>query len=327
MQYHRRIVAFALTWACWCVSPATAQLIEFKAGVADRSNSDLAWWMAEDGGFFRQQGLKVDIILGDGNRGLETLNAGGLDVIHRGLSNIVRVNRSGGDLRLIGSLGDKIRLTLFSTPNVRTAADLKGGVVSISNVGSEADIAVTLALQRLGLTRNDVTIKEYPSTRERFASIKSGEAKATVLAEPYTSIAREEGLHVLADLAGEQIPWVFTGIAARRTATTTDRDKLKQFLKATIEGNYLAFTDEARAKAVLAKGLNVSDLKILGLSYNDYKRQTPLNADMTQKAAENTLAQFPGGSTKIEDYVDVSLLEEIKREGFITSLQQKYNLR
>jgi ABC-type nitrate/sulfonate/bicarbonate transport system substrate-binding protein len=321
------VALFGLLLAGPPAPPAEAEPIDFKAGVADRSNSDLAWWMAADGGLFVEQGLKVDIILGDGNRGLEALQADRLDVIHRGLSNIVRVNRSGGDLRLIGSLGDKIRLVFFSAPGVKTAADLKGGVVAISNIGAESDIAVTLALQRLGLTRNDVTIKEFGGTRERLGAIKSGAAKATMLAEPFTSLAREEGVHVLVDLAGEQIPWVFTGIAAKQGATTTNRDKLKRFLKATIEGNYLAFTDEKRAKDTLAKGLNVTDPKLLDISYRDYKQQTPLNAEMSQKAAENTLVQFPGGSARIEDYIDTSLLDEIRADGFIAQMQQKYYKR
>jgi ABC-type nitrate/sulfonate/bicarbonate transport system substrate-binding protein len=324
---HRVAAAFGLILTVFLAPPAMAQLAEFKAGVADRSNSDLAWWMAVDGGFFVQQGLKVEIVLGDGNRGLEALQAGRLDVIHRGLSNVVRVNRSGGDLRLVGSLGDKIRLVFFSAAGVMTAADLKGGVVAISNIGAESDIAVTLALQWLGLTREDVTINEFGGTRERLAAIKSGAAKATMLAEPFTSLAREEGVHVLVDLAGEKIPWVFTGIAARQSATTSNRDKLKRFLKATIEGNYLAFTDERRAKAALSAGLSVTDPKSLDISYKDYTQQTPLDAEISQKAAENTLAQFPGGSTRIEDYIDVSLLDEIKAEGFIAQMQLKYYKR
>jgi ABC-type nitrate/sulfonate/bicarbonate transport system substrate-binding protein len=327
MKSRRHVVtaAVVLLLAGWHALPAAAQLIEFKAGVADRSNSDLAWWMAEDGGFFVQHGLKVDIVLGDGNRGLEALEAGQLDVIHRGLSNVVRANRSGGNLRLIGSLGDKVRFVFFSAPGVRTGADLKGGVVGISNVGAESDTATTLA--RLGLSRNDVTIKEFGGTRERLAAVKSGQIKASMIAEPFTSVAREEGVHVLLDIAAEQIPWVFTGIAARRNALMPDRDKLKRFMRATIEGNYLAFTDEKRAKATLSKGLGVTDPKILEISYKDYKNQTPLNAEITPKATINTLGQFPGGSTRAEDYIDTSLLDEIAKEGFIEAMQKKYNLR
>jgi hypothetical protein len=148
-----------------------------------------------------------------------------------------------------------------------------------------------------------------------------------MLAEPFTSLARDEGVHVLVDIAAEQIPWVFTGIAARRSAAGTNRDALKRFMRATIEGNYLAFTDEKRAKATLAKGLNVNDPKLLDISYNDYKRNTPLNAEITAKATENTLAHFPGGSNRPGDYIDTSLLDEIAKEGFIAAMQSKYNRR
>jgi len=305
--------------------PAAAQPVEFKAGIADPASSVLAWWMAQAGGFYAQQGLSVEIPSVGGNRGLEALQAGRIDAIHRGLSNIVRVNQAGGDLRLIGSLGNMMRLSFFSATGVKTAADLKGGVVAISDFGAESDIAVTLALQRLGLTRNDVTIKVFGDTPRRLAAVKSGEAKATVLSEPFITQAREQGINVMVDLAAERIPWVFTGIAVKHGTTTTQRDQLKRFLRGTIEGNYLAFTDETRAKEVLAKELHVTDPKLVVASYKDYRLQTPLNGEPV--GAENTLALFPGASSKVEDYVDTSLLVEIKREGFITAMQRKYNLR
>jgi ABC-type nitrate/sulfonate/bicarbonate transport system substrate-binding protein len=106
MSTMRNRCAFAAVFAlllAWQTPPAAAQPIDFKAGIAGASNSVLAWWMAQAGGFYAQQGLRVELVDAGGNRGLEALQSGGLDVMHRGLSNIVRVNRSGGDLRLIGS--------------------------------------------------------------------------------------------------------------------------------------------------------------------------------------------------------------------------------
>jgi ABC-type nitrate/sulfonate/bicarbonate transport system substrate-binding protein len=325
-----RRFAFAAVFTlllAWQTPPAGAQPIALKAGIAGASNSVLAWWMAQAGGFHAQQGLEVELVDAGGNRGLEALQSGGLDVMHRGLSNIVRVNRSGGDLRLIGSLGDKIRFVFFSAPGVKTAADLKGGVVAVTDIGAEGDVAVTVALQRLGLTRNDVVIREVGDSGREFAAVKSGEAKATMLSEPFTSMAREQGVNVLLDLAAEKIPWLFTGIAVERTATATRRDRLKRFLRATIEGNYLAFTDENAAKGVLAKEMKITDPKILDIAYRDYREQTPLNAELSPKAAANTIAQFPGVSTRLDDYLDQSLLDEIGKEGFIASLRQKYKLQ
>ena len=45
------------------------------------------------------------------------------------------------------------------------------------------------------------------------------------------------------------------------------------------------------------------------------------------KVRNGTGQRSHGGSAKVEDYIDVSLLEEIKREGFITAMEQKYKTR
>ncbi len=322
---HIAIVASALTG--WQAGPAAAQQ-DFKAGIADPVNTVLAWWMAEAAGFYAAQSLKVEVVnMQGGSRGAEALQAGRLDVMHVGLSSVIRLNRAGGDLRLIGSLSNVIRFTFFSAPGVKTAADLKGGVVGVSTFGSESDTTVTLALERLGLARTDITLKEYGGGPARLAAVKSGEVKATTLNEPFNTMAREQGINVMVDLAADQIPWVFSGITVRRSSLGSERDALKRFLKATIEGNYLALTDDRRAKAVLTKELHGTTPRIIDIAYDDFKQQSPLNIEPSQKGAENILAQFPGGSSRIEDYIDTSLLDEIKKEGFITMLEQKYNRR
>ena len=336
-NYRRRALRIAaallaVLLAGW--QPAAAQTTEFKAGIADPVNTVLAWWAAQAGGFYAAQGLKVDIVnMEGGSRGAAALAAGRLDVMHVGLSSVIRLNRAGsaagggGNLRLVGSLSNVIRFTFFSADGVKTAADLKGGTIAVSTFGSESDTTVTLALQRLGLTRGDVTLKEYGGGPRRLAALKAGEIKATTLNEPYASLAREQGVNVMVDLAAEQIPWVFSGVTVNAAAIAGRRDALKRFLRATIEGNYLALTDAKLAKDVLAKELKLTDPKIIDISYDDFKQQSPLDLAPSRPGADNILKQFPGGSSRIEDYIDTSLLDEIKAEGFITTLQQKYNKR
>jgi ABC-type nitrate/sulfonate/bicarbonate transport system substrate-binding protein len=207
---------------------------------------------------------------------------------------------------------------------VKTAADLKGGTLGVSTFGSESDSTVTLAMQRLGLTRADVTVKEYGGGLRRLEAVKSGEIQATAINEPIASLARAQGVNVLLDLVPEQIPWVFSSIVVRRTDVAGRRDLLMRFLKGTIEGNYLALTDAARAKDVLARELKISDPKILAIAYDDFKAQSPVNIEISRPGAENILAQFPGGSQKVEDYVDTSLLDALRSEGFFAAMVQKY---
>jgi NitT/TauT family transport system substrate-binding protein len=314
----------ALAVAGWQTS-ATAQPIAFKAGIADPVNTVLAWWTAQAAGFYAEQGLKVDILnMNGGSRGAEELKAGRLDVMHVGLSSVVKLNRAGGDLRLIGSLSNVIRFTFFSAAGVRTAADLKGGTIGISTFGSESDSTVTLALQRLGLSRGDVTLKEYGGGPRRLAAVKSGEIKATTLNEPFTSLAREAGVNAMVDLVPEQIPWLFSGITVRRDELSGNRDALTRFLKATIEGNYLALADEKRAKAILAAELRITDPRIIDISYNDFKQQSPPDLAPSRRGAENILAQLGGGSSNIDDYVDTGILDALERSGFLAEMHRKY---
>lgn len=324
-----QIILLALILApaqAWISAARSADLTEFKVGLSEPVNTALALWMAEAGGFYAARGLKVEIIsMNGGSRGAQELQAGRLDAMHVGLSSVVRINRSGGDLRAVAALSNVIRFTFFSASGVNTPADLKGGVVAVSSFGSESDATVTLALKKLGLSRDDIVVKEYGGGMRRLEALKSGEIKATSVNEPVSSLAREQGLNPMVDLVPEQIPWLFTAVVVKRSALESRRETMMQFVKAVIEGNYLALTDEKRAKEVLAKHVKITDPKILDISYNDFKKQAPLNTEPTPEGAENILAQFPtGGSVKVGDYVDASILDQLKREGFFSELQKKY---
>jgi len=305
---------------------ASAQATDFKVGISEPVNTVLAMWMADAAGAYAAQGLKVDIInMSGGSRGAQELAAGRIDVMHVGLSSVVRLNRGGADLRFIASLSNVIRFTFFSGPAVKTAADLKGGVVGVSTFGSESDATVTLALARLGLTRSDVTLKEYGGGFKRIEAVQSGEIKATAVNEPVSSIARERGLNPLVDLVAEHIPWLFSGVVVKKDYLDANRDVLKRFVLATIEGNYVALADATRAREVLAKGAGITDAKVLDISYNDFKQQSPGDLEPVRAGADNIIAQFPAEvSRKVEDYVDVSLIEELKKDGSLTALKKKY---
>lgn len=327
-----RAIAAVILSAFVAIGPATAQQTRtppllIKAGISDPVNTVLAWYMAGAAGLYAAQGLNVDILnMHGGSKGAEELQAGRLDVMHVGLSSVIRVNKAGGDLRIIGSLSNTIRFTFFSAPGVKTAADLKGGVVGVSTLGSESDSTVTLALQKLGLTRDDVVIKEYGGGAHRLAALKSGEIKATALNEPTASQARAEGVNVLVDLVPEHIPWLFSGIVVRRADIAARRDLLTRFLKATIEGNDIALTDAKRAKQVLAKELKIKRAKIVEIAYDDFRQQSPVDLQPAAAGAQNVLKQFPKASQSVGNYVDTSLLDALKTQGFFAEMQQKYGI-
>src|SRR3974377_290533 len=107
----------------WLLAPGTAALCRpaiaqqptavasapkpllIKAGISDPVNTVLAWYMARPAGLYAVQGLDGELLNRSGaSRGGQELQAGRIDLMHVGLSSVVKVNRSGGDLRVIGSL-------------------------------------------------------------------------------------------------------------------------------------------------------------------------------------------------------------------------------
>jgi len=305
---------------------AAAEVTHFKVGISEPVNTVLALWMAQAGGFYAAQSLDVEIInMNGGSRGAQELQAGRIDAMHVGLSSVVKLNQDGGDLRTIASLSNVIRFTFFTAPGVRSAVDLKGGVIGVSAFGSESDATVTLALDRLGMRRNDVILKEYGGGMRRLEALKSGEIKGTAINEPVASLAREAGLAALVDLVAEKIPWLFSSIVVKASYLEGHRDVLTRFLKASIEGNYLALTDEKRAKEVLAREARIADPKIVDTSYSDFKQQSPVNQEPSRPGAQNVIDQFPAlKSRNVDDYIDASLLDGLKKEGFFAAMERKY---
>src|SRR4051794_15288632 len=231
---------------------AYAQLIPFRVGIAAPANTFLAIWVAQDAGFYEAHGLKIELVqLVGGRESGPELKSGRVHLIHVGMSSVIRANMAGGDLRNIGSLSNLIRATMFAAPHIRTNADLKGGIFGISSEGSESDSATTLVLQRLGMTRQDIIVREIGT--ERLTPLRNGAIAATVLGEPQRTQAIDAGLRIISDLYAERIPWLYSGLTVDRGYLTSNRDTLVRFLKATIEGNHVALHDEKRAKDVLAR--------------------------------------------------------------------------
>src|SRR5882757_4384830 len=135
-------------------SAGAAETVTFRIGQSSPANTFLAIWMANDAGFYAANGLNLEVVPMAGGRDMaEAFATGRIDAMHIGLSSVVRANAAAADLRAFGSLSNVIRFALFGARGVKTPADLKGGTIAISSVGSESDATMNIMLAKLGLTR------------------------------------------------------------------------------------------------------------------------------------------------------------------------------
>ncbi len=302
-----------------------SDLIPFNVGEASPANTFFAIWMAQAAGLYEENGLDVDIVkmVGGADTG-PALSEGRVQLMHIGMSSVVRANAAGFNTITIGSLSNVIRSTLFTAAGITSADQIKGGAVGISSAGSESELTTVVALEKLGLARDDVTLKEIGTLR--LAPLRAGAVVATMLGEPYRSEAFADGEHAIVDLLADRIPWLYSGLVVDKSYLDDNRDAVLRFMRATVEGNYLGVNDAVRAKPVMARMLDITNQKNLDVTYDNFKTYTPMNAEPTREGGQAIVDTViaPGASRDVDDYQDWSIHEELKAEGFFDAMAQKY---
>ncbi len=308
------------------LAPVRAQELDLvKIGIPSPLNTILAFWMADEAGFYKEQGIRVEFrIVDGGSRGAQMIRSGEIDVMQAGLSSVIEIDRLGGGVRTIGSLSNVNRFVLFGAPGVTRAADLKGATIAISSFGSETDTTVAVALDKLGLTRDALKVQEFGGGGARLEALRSGAAQASPLNEPSATLARAAGLPVLVDLAAQKYPWLFSSIVVSEKALAERRPLLMRFMKATVEGNHLAMAQPARAKPVLARELKLRDAKLVDIIYDDFRAGSPPTTEFTADAIDNVIRYNGAQIARGGYYLDSSLLQDLRSSGFFDELARRY---
>jgi ABC-type nitrate/sulfonate/bicarbonate transport system substrate-binding protein len=93
---------------------------------------------------------------------------------------------------------------LYGNKGVTNADQLRGKSIAVSSFGSQSYAGALLALQALGLTKNDVTLTPVGNDSARLAALKAGSVGAAILdftleqqlnSSGYTSLVKIEDLH------------------------------------------------------------------------------------------------------------------------------------
>ena len=325
----RLLAVAALTVAALGSSSHAAT--KFRIGIAAPTVNMLPLWMGENAGLFQARGLDVEIVNTDGgSRGLAEVGTGRLEAMTVGLSATIDANGKGGDYRLIASGANTMSFRFFGAKGIGSAASLKGKTVGVSAFGSESDSAASLALKQLGLQRSEVKVVESGGTLRRLEALKSGALAATALNEPADTEAQREGLPLLADLKAN-LPWIFTAIVVDRRYLGAHREEVKNFLRAYVEAIYVALSQPERAQGVLAAEFKDFSPQTVQATYADFKARVPRDAAPSQEGARTMLRELPalGAAVKsrnVGDYVDDSLISELRREGFFDAMKTKYRV-
>ena len=99
-----------------------------------------------------------------------------------------------------------------------------------------------------------------------------------------------------------------------------------------VRGAAKAFGEETWAKEVIAKRFKTSDPKVIDATYRDYVASTSRDLTPSVEGAKSVLTQLKAiglqtGSDEPKDFLDLALIDKLKREGFVAAMQKQYGVK
>jgi len=175
--------------------------------------------IAQKEGYYKQEGLNVEILNIRGEIGIRTALAGEIDFITNAGSSLVAGIRS-VPLKLVIVCQDRPSWELIAQPQIKSISQLKGGNVAIMSPEGSLAVATREMLRKNGVDpTKEANLIVMGGDDVRFMALKGKAIQATLMNPATSFLAQKDGFTRLAS-AGDYVSYVQGGVA------TTD-EKLK----------------------------------------------------------------------------------------------------
>jgi ABC-type nitrate/sulfonate/bicarbonate transport system substrate-binding protein len=285
-------------------------------------------WVAKEQGLFNKYGLDVEpILLRGGQVATQALASGDPPIVNIGT--VIQANLAGHSLVLVAAVETRYDMIVFARPGITQLEQLKSKRLGITGFGSTTHFASVILLKHLNFEPKDLALIPSGLDPERIAAVKSGVLDATLLTSSAAPLGRKAGLTELLQIGDLGIEVQGNGFATSRAYVTSNRDTVKSALKGFVEAIYFIYANKKETQSVFAKYMRTSDANVLEDAYQGYVRTIPKKPYPTLKGIQFLLDMLaptmPQAKTaKPEQFVDLSFLQELEKEGFFNEMAKRY---
>lgn len=312
------------------VSTAAGQALKVTVSYTGVGPTQLPVWVAKETGIFSRNGLDVQLIRAQAATSVMALLSGELNMIQGAAPAVVQSNLRGFGTVYVAAGYVGFEYWLMSQRDIKSAEQLKGGLLGVSGLTGASATATQLVLRKLGLVPGkDTSVIVIGGTPERLIALRTGKIQATLLNPPTTFVAQREGFNVLADLG--TLPFQNNGVVTTRKFINDKPEVVRRYVKSQVEAVHLMKSERATGLKVLAKYMGgTSDQELLEKSYDasvtehtfpakQYPSQPGLKTVIDSLVADNPKAK----EAKPDDFIDSQFIKELDDRGFIDNLKNK----
>ena len=285
-------------------------------------------WVTAEAGIWRKYGLDVETILVSGGaRALPALISNSVQFLMGSDTGVTTARLQGLPVVRLGVTMNTLGSALLTQPNIQSVRDLKGRTLGISRGRDASYIRLAKLLRDHGLNPNE-DVKFLPiggGEGGRLSALKAGVIQGTMLFPPLDLIASNEGLKVIEKF---DVATPGGGINTTAALLKQNRAMVINFLKGYMEGIHYMVRHKDLSLKILQRYFHNSDITAMGYLYDETTRRLEKDLRANQESIRFHLdlaALDDPRAAKLgeKDFWDASIVEEIRRAGFIDQLYKK----
>ncbi|MGH7872875.1 MAG: ABC transporter substrate-binding protein, partial [Candidatus Binatia bacterium] len=259
-------------------------------------------------------------LISGGALNMQALLAGSIQMSQNSAASAIQAALRGAPVVLIAVLENRMPLQIVARPEIKTPEQLIGKKIGILRFGGSNDTGVQWALRAWKIDPRQVTILQSGATNARMTALTLGHIDATILSYPEIHLARKYGMNVLADI-GDFSAYPNTSLLLTRSFIEKQRALTKNLLRSQIEAIHYMRTNREGSIKILKKYLRVDDVPSIEATYEFFSRRTEAVPRPNPDGIKNILKEMAAPQRNPNDFLDMSLLDEIEKEGFMQRLR------
>ncbi|MGH7767634.1 MAG: ABC transporter substrate-binding protein, partial [Candidatus Binatia bacterium] len=178
-----------------------------------------ALWIGVEQGFFRKNGVNVEVInIRSGPQTIAALSSGDIQIAYTIPGSVLSAAAGGMDLAFFAGIVNRADGDFIATPGLRNPEELRGKKVGVQSIGGGVWSMTMLALEHLGLepTRDKILLMVLGDQSVLTQALATGGIDATYLSYTYSASLKDKGFNVLVDMGKTPIVYQGLALATRR---------------------------------------------------------------------------------------------------------------
>src|SRR5713226_3299791 len=329
MNFANRSAAMVLLVLALAPSLAPAQgkpeKERIRIGYAARAVVHSIPFVTREAGFFREEGIQVEVIRTAGAVAPMTLVSGDVESAIMSAFLLIPASVQYRDLVMLAGFTRYASMFLVSRPEISTANDLRGKIIGLQRPGDAYEKNALFALRHLGLDPDkDVKFLYLGSNEVMWTALEARRVSATMLTPPSTLFARKAGMKFLVNLSDLKVEYQGSSLITRRSFIKDHPNVTLRVVRAIVRGIHFFKTRREETFRILSKFFGTNDREALEESWN-YASDVPTKPYASESAVQaviNHLAERDPrfGQHKPAEFIDSAPLAELDRNGFIDQL-------